>query len=96
MVKGLAVDTEAVLMGKMNDKFTEDSDSDEEEELKNTGDFESVRGRRLMAPPPYSNLYGVYGPLEQFAQSTGNTEAGHFLRKAKMSFLSAHAAKPAR
>ena len=80
----------------MDDKFTEDSDSDEEEKLENTEEVESVGGRRLMAPPPYSNLSGFFGPLEQFAQSAGNTEAGHFLRKAKMSFLSAHAAKPAR
>ena len=49
-----------------------------------------------MAPPPYSDLLGFFDPLEQLAQSAGNTEAGHFLRKAKMSFLSAHAAKPAR
>ena len=68
----------------------------EEEELNNTGEVESAGGRRLMAPPPYSDLSGFFGPLEQFAQSAGNTEAGHFLRKAKMSFLSAHAAKPAR
>ena len=93
--KALAADTEAVLMEKMNDKFTEDSDSDEEEELKNTGEVESVRGRRLMAPPPYTDLSGCFGPLEQFAQSAGSTEAGNCFRKAKMSFLSAHAAKPA-
>ena len=37
VVKALAADTEAVLMEKMNDKFTEDSDSDEEEELKKPG-----------------------------------------------------------
>ena len=48
-----------------------------------------------MASPPYSDLSRVFGPLEQFAQSAGNTEAGHFLRKAEMSFLSAHATKPA-
>ena len=37
-----------------------------------------------MAPPPYSDLSGFFGPLEQFAQSVGNTEAGHFLRKANI------------
>ena len=47
-------------------------------------------------PPPYSDMSGFLGPLEQFAQSGGNTEAGHFLRKAEMPFLSAYAAKPAR
>ena len=45
-----------------------------------------------MAPPLYSDLSGFFGPLERLAQSAGNTEAGHFLRKA----LSAHATKPAR
>ena len=52
VVKALSADTEAVLMEKMNDEFTEDSDSDEEEELNNTGEVESAAGRRLMAPPP--------------------------------------------
>ena len=36
VVKALSADTEAVLMEKMDDKFTENSDSDEEEELHNT------------------------------------------------------------
>ena len=96
VAKALAADTEAVLIEKMNDKFTEDSDSDEKKELNNTGEVKSAEGGRLMAPPPYSDLSGFFGPLEQFAQAAENTEAGHFLREAKMSFLSAHAAKPAR
>ena len=96
VVKALSADTEAVLMEKMNHKFTVDSDFDEEEEHNNTEEVESAGGRRLMAPPLYSDLSGFFGPLELFAQSAGNTEAGHFLRKAKMSFLSAYAAKPAR
>ena len=70
-----------------------DSD-EEEEELNDTGEIESAGGRKLVAPPPYTELSGFYGPLEQLAQSAGNTEATHFLRKAKMSFLAAHAAKP--
>ena len=56
----------------------------------------SAGGRKLVAPPPYTELSGFFGPLEQLAQSAGNTEAGHFLRKANMSFLAAHAAKPVR
>ena len=47
-----------------------------------------------MAPPPYSRLLDVFGPLEQYAQSAGNGEAWYLLRKANMSFLAAHAAKP--
>ena len=36
VVKALSADTEAVLMEKMNNKFVEDSDSDDEEEPNNT------------------------------------------------------------
>ena len=95
MAKVLAADTEAVLIEKMNDKYSEKSDSDEEKELNDTGEVESAQGS-LVAPPPYSELSGFFGPLEQLAQSAGNTDAGHFLRKAKMSFLTAYAAKPVR
>ena len=89
-------DADAVLVEKMNDKLSEEPDSHEEEELNDTGEIESAGGRKLVAPPPYTELLGFFGPLEQLAQSAGNTEAGHFLRKAKMSFLAAHMAKPVR
>ena len=58
VAKALAADTKAVLIEKMNEKFTEDSDSDEEKELNNTGEVESAESGRLMAPPPYSDLSG--------------------------------------
>ena len=96
VVKALAADAEAVLVEKMNDKFSEEPDTNEEEELNDTGEIESAGGRKLVAPPPYTELSGFFCPLEQLAQSAGNTEAGHFFRKAKMSFLAAHAAKPVR
>ena len=86
----------AVLVEKMNDKLSEEPDSEEEEELNDTGENESAGGRKLVASPPYTEPSGFFGPLEQLAQSAGNIEAGHFLRKAKMSFLAAHAAKPVR
>lgn len=83
VVKALAADTEAVLMEKMNDKFTEESDSESEEEKLNvTGKIENARGGRLMAPPPHSDLSEFFCSLQQFAQSAGNSEAGHLLRKA--------------
>ncbi|CAN0095721.1 unnamed protein product [Ectocarpus sp. 12 AP-2014] len=47
-----------------------------------------------MAPPPYSDLSEFFVPLKEYAQSAGNDEAEHRLRKAKMSFLAAHPAKP--
>ena len=60
------------------------------------GDAESGGGRKVEAPPLYSDLSSCFGPLEQKAESAGNSEAAHFLRKAKMAFLVAHAAKPTR
>ena len=54
---------------------------------------ESAGGGKLMAPPPYSDLSLAFGLLEEKAGSAGNTEAVHFLRRAKMSFLAAYAAK---
>ena len=56
--------TKAVLVEKMNDKFSEEPDSDEEEELNDTGEIESAGGRKLVAPPPYTELSGFLGPLE--------------------------------
>ena len=70
--------------------------SDDEKELNESGDAESAGGRKVEAPPPYSDLSSCFGPLEQKAESAGNSEAAHFLRKAKMAFLAAHAAKPTR
>ena len=70
--------------------------SDDEKELNESGDAESGGGRKVEAPPPYSDLSSCFGPLEQKAESAGNSEAAHFLRKAKMAFLAAHAAKPTR
>ena len=67
VVKALAADAEAVLVEKMNDKFSEEPDSDEEEELNDTGEIESAGGRKLVAPPPYTELSGVFDPLEQLA-----------------------------
>ena len=78
-------------------KKTQEIDpSDDEKELNESGDAESGGGRKVEAPPPYSDLSSCFGPLEQKAESAGNSEAVHFLRKAKMAFLAAHAAKPTR
>ena len=77
-------------------KKTQESGSRKRQELNESGDAESGGGRKVEAPPPYSDLSSCFGPLEQKAESAGNSEAAHFLRKAKMAFLAAHAAKPTR
>ena len=59
-------------------------------------DAESAGSRGVKAPPSYAELSSLFDPLEQYAESCGIHEAGHFLRKAKMRFLAARAAKPAR
>ena len=58
-------------------------------------DAESAGSRGVKAPPSYAELSSLFDPLEQYAESCGIHEAGHFLRKAKMRFLAARAAKPA-
>lgn len=98
IAKALAEDAKEVFAEKMNAEYKEDSDSsdNEEEELNDTGEVEGAGGGKLIAPPPYTELSGYFGPLEQFAESAGNTQAAFALRKAKMAFLEAYAAKPAR
>ena len=83
---------------EMNDMLTKDSDhaDNEGKELNDAGEVESAGDESVTAPPPYSDLSELFGPLEDVAQSAGNSEAGYYLCKAKMSFLAAHAAKPTR
>ena len=70
--------------------------SDDELELDNTEDSESEGGGGMMAPPSFAEMSGVFGPLEEYAESCGIGEARHFLRKAKIAFFATHAARPAR
>ena len=72
------------------------SPSDDEPEPDSMEDSESAGSRGVKAPPSYAELTSLFGPLEQYAESCGIHEAGHFFRKAKMGFLAARAAKPAR
>ena len=93
----LAADAKDALTERMAGIVAEEIDpSDDEKELNESGDAESGGGRKVEAPPPYSDLSSCFGPLEQKAESAGNSEAAHFLRKAKMAFLAAYAAKPTR
>ena len=97
IAEALAADAKDALTERMAGIVAEEIDpSDDEKELNESGDAESGGGRKVEAPPPYSDLSSCFGPLEQKAESAGNSEAAHFLRKAKMAFLAAHAAKPTR
>ena len=97
IAEALAADAKDALTERMAGIVAEEIDpSDDEKELNESGDAESGGGRKVEAPPPYSDLSSCFGPLEQKSESAGNSEAAHFLRKAKMAFLAAHAAKPTR
>ena len=94
--KGLAQDANDVFLEKVGNTFVEISLSDDEPEPDTVEDAESAASRGVKAPPSYADLSSLFGHLEQHAESCGIHEAGHFLRKAKMTFLAARAAKPAR
>ena len=97
IAEALAADAKDALTERMAGIVAEEIDpSDDEKELNESGDAESGGVRKVEAPPPYSDLSSCFGPLEHKAESAGNSEAAHFLRKAKMAFLAAHAAKPTR
>ena len=70
--------------------------SDHEPEPDSMENAEIAGSRGAEAPPSYAEPSSLFGTLEQCAESCGIHEAGHFLRKAKMGFLAARAAKPAR
>ena len=89
--------TNDVFLEKVGNTFVEEiSLSDDEPEPGSTEDAESAGRLGVKAPPSYADLSSLFGPLEQYAESCGIHEAGHFLRKARMRFLVAHGAKPAR
>ena len=71
-----------------------DDEIDDGEEFESTG--AGAAGGGSMPPPSYADLSTFFGPLEHFAQSCGNDEAGNHLRKARMSFIRAFASKPGR
>jgi len=97
VAKALAQDANDVFLEKVGNTFVEEiSLSDDEPEPDSMEDAESAGSRGVKAPPSYAELSSLFGPLEQYAESCGIHEAGHFLRKAKMRFLAARAAKPAR
>ena len=70
---------------EMNDMLTKDSDHSDNEGkgLNEAGEVDSDGGESVTAPPPYSDLSEFFVPLEDVAQSAGNSEAGFYLRKAR-------------
>ena len=52
-----------------------DDELDDGETVESTG--EGVVARASMPPPSYEELSYFFGPLEHFAQSCGNHEAGN-------------------
>ena len=99
VAKGFAQDATDVFFSKVRNTntFVEAiSQSDDKPEPDSMQDVESAGSRGVNAPPSYAELSSLFGPLEQCAESCGIHEAGHFLRKARMRFLVAHGAKPAR
>lgn len=93
----LCDDANEFFLEKVKNTYIEEvSLSDDELEPDSTEDAESSGGGGVKAPPSFAELSMLFGPLEQYAESCGIREAGHFLLKAKMAFLAARAAKPAR
>jgi len=96
----LVEDAKEILMEKANNTYVEETslsdDDDDDGVLDITKDHESGVDKDKKSPPAFEELVGLFGPLEEYAESCGICGAGHFLRKAKLAFFAAHAAKPAR
>jgi len=93
IAEALMQDAKDSILNVVNDTCGKDKGPSEDELDEG---FESPEEVSLMAPPPYSEISSLFGQLEQYAESCGISEAGCYLRRAKMSFLAAHASRPAR
>ena len=62
-----------------------DDELDDGKTVESTGEGVVAGGSK--PPPSYAELSFFSGPLEHFAQSCGNDEAGNLLRRARMSFI---------
>ena len=94
----LLQDLQGELMARVNKTHVMENPSGDE--LDDGKTFEStdegVVAGGSMPPPSYTELSYYFGPLEHFAQSCGNDEAGNVLRRARMSFIRDFASKPRR
>ena len=75
------------------EKLLEEAEG-EEEEKEDGGDESAERGRD--APPAYAELSAHFGVLESAAEKSGNADAAHYLSKARMAMILAHAARRTR
>ena len=94
----LLQDSQDELMARVNKTYVVENPSDDAlddgETVESTG--EGVVAGGSMPPPSYTELSSFFGPLEHFAQSCGNDEAGNLLRRARMPFIRNFACKPRR
>ena len=85
-------------MAKVSKRHVVEDPSDDElddgETVESTG--EGVVAGGTMPPPSYEEPSSFFGPLDYFAQSCRNDEAGNPLRRARMSFIRDFASKPGR
>ena len=73
---------------------SEEEAEGEEEEKEDGGDESAERGRD--APPAYAELSAHFGVLESAAEKSGNADVAHYLSKARMAMILAHAARRTR
>ena len=85
------VEKEAALAGTLSLSDSEEEAEGEEDEKEDGGDESAERGRD--APPAYAELSAHFGVLESAAEKSGNADAAHYLSKAKMAMILAHAAR---
>ena len=94
MREDAAEEMAAALAGMLSLSDSEEEAEGEEEEKENGGDESAERGRD--APPAYAELSAHFGVLESAAEKSGNADAAHYLSKARMAIILAHAARRTR
>ena len=82
-------DAEYLMKALAGIHIEEEESSDGEED----GSDDGSTGGGGSGPPSYANLSPHFGTLEEYASGCGLTEASHFLKKARMVMIEAHASK---
>ena len=94
MREDAAEEMAAALAGTLSLSDSEEEAEGQEEEKEDGGDESAERGRD--APPAYAELSAHFGVLESAAEKSGNADAAHYLSKARMTMILAHAARRTR